>query len=115
MKKINAKVFCRNEERNRLAFYVAFNGSTYYLFTTSYFSNPVYDEYYNGKRLDTLFVRSSIERYQRLKERIIRMIKYIELEYDVILFSSKRNSLSSCNATMKKYVSFCNDETYICA
>lgn len=49
-KRMNAKVFCRNNEYGKMDFYLEMDREFFYLFTTNYFSKNIYEQYYNGKR-----------------------------------------------------------------
>jgi len=88
--KLNAKVYCRNNEHGKLDFYLEVKGETMYLFTANFYSHNIHDEYYNGKRLDEVFSKTSMIRQQKLKERIIRMAKYTAQENQLALFSKSR-------------------------
>lgn len=85
-KRMNAKVFCRNNEYGKMDFYLEMDREFFYLFTTNYFSKNIYEQYYNGKRLEEMFSKTSMIRHQKLKERIIRMSKYMAQENEVVLF-----------------------------
>lgn len=47
--KINAIVYCRNNEYGKLDFYLKVRENSMYLFTTDFYSHCIHDEYYNGK------------------------------------------------------------------
>lgn len=84
--KLSAKIFCRNNEYGKLDFYLEVKGETMYLFTTDFYTHNIHNEYYNGKRLDEMFSKTSMVRQQKLKERIIRMVKFTAQEYELELF-----------------------------
>lgn len=85
-KRMNAKVFCRNNEYGKMDFYLEMDREVLYLFTTNYFSKNIYEQYYNGRRLEEVYSKTSMIRHQKLKERILRMSKYIAQEHSVDLF-----------------------------
>lgn len=91
--KINAIVYCRNNEYGKLDFYLKVRENSMYLFTTDFYSHCIHDEYYNGKRLDEVFSKTSMVRQQKLKERIIRMAKYTAVENEIALFGKSRKPL----------------------
>lgn len=90
--KINAKVYCRNNEYGKLDFYIKIRGKVMYLFTTDFYSRNIHSEYYNGKVLDEIFSKTDMVRQQKLKERIIRMVKYTEQENQIVLLSKSGKS-----------------------
>ncbi len=91
-KRMNAKVFCRNNEYGKMDFYLEVDREFFYLFTTSYFSKNIYEEYYRGKRLEEVYSKTSMVRHQKLKERILRMSKYTAQEIEVNLFEKPHKS-----------------------
>ena len=89
--KHNVKIFCRKNESDKLDFYLEVKREVIYLFSCDYYSHNIYTEYYNGKRLEEVFTNTSLTRQQKLKERIIRMVKYTSQEYQLaILGKSKK-------------------------
>lgn len=88
--RINAMVYCRNNEYGKLDFYLKVRENSMYLFTTDFYSHSIHDEYYNGKRLDAVFIKTSMIRQQKLRERIIRMAKYAAAENEITLFSKSK-------------------------
>lgn len=88
--KLNAKVFCRNNEYGKLDFYLEVKEEKLYLFTTDFYSRNIHDEYYNGKRLEEVFSKTSMIRQQKLKERIIRMAKFTAQENQLALFGKSK-------------------------
>ncbi|MCM1271044.1 MAG: hypothetical protein NC247_10545 [Ruminococcus flavefaciens] len=81
-KRINAKVFCRNNEYGKMDFYLEMDREFFYL----YFAKNIYEQYYNGRRLEEMYSKTSMSRHQKLKERILRMSKYIAQENAIDLF-----------------------------
>lgn len=90
--KLNAKVYCRNNEYGKMDFYLEMDREVLYLFTTNYFSKNIYKQYYNGRRLEEMYSKTSMMRQQKLKERIIRVSKYIAQENEVELFEKSSKS-----------------------
>ena len=91
--KLNAIVYCRNNEYGKLDFYLKVRENSMYLFTADFYSRSIHDEYYNGKRLNAVFNKTHMIRQQKLKERIIRMAKYAAAENDITLFSKSKKSV----------------------
>ena len=83
MKKNNPIVFCTNPKHGHLDFYLDVSGNVFYLFTTKYYSNPIYNEYKNGMRLENAYKATCHFRQQQLKEKILRISKYILEEYAI--------------------------------
>ena len=69
-KRMNAKVFCRNNEYGKMDFYLEMDREVLY----------------NGRRLEEMYSKTSMIRHQKLKERILRMSKYIAQEHSVDIF-----------------------------
>lgn len=88
-KKMNAKVFCRNNEYGKMDFYLEVDREFFYLFTTDYFSKNIYEQYRAGRRLEDAYNKTSMIRHQKLKERIIRMSKYTAQENEFKLFEKR--------------------------
>ena len=95
-------IICRNEVHGTMEFHLIAGHDSFYLFSTRYFSKALFQEYQNGKPFEEVLVqaptfrhRKSVHRKrnddlaakrfelvkQKLKERIIRTVKYIEHEY----------------------------------
>ncbi len=89
-KNVNAKVFC-TQEQDRLNFYLMANTQEIYLFSTNYHSQPIYQEYANGRPLEYLFRNSRKCRQQNIRSRAIRMLSYVEKEYSLALFRKTRS------------------------
>lgn len=89
--KRNAKVYCRKGKNKNLDFYLEVKGETVYLFTTRFFVQDIYEEYYNGKMLNAVFKKTANSRQQKLNERIIRMAKYIQQENALCLFDKSNH------------------------
>lgn len=85
MKNPRIMVFCQNNDYGKLDFYLFADGKELYLFTTNYFSRNIYERYRNGQRLEQLFENTSQIRQQKLKERILRMARYIAEEESISL------------------------------
>lgn len=92
-KRMNAKVFCRNNEYGKMNFYLEMDREFFYLFTTNYFSKNIYEQYYNGRRLEEMYSKTSMSRHQKLKERILRMSKYIAQENAIDLFEKSHKPI----------------------
>lgn len=88
MKRSKEIVFCKNNKRGELDFFLLAAGKEFYLFTTNYFSSNIYEKYKNGQRIDQILNNTSKIRQQKLKERIRRMIHYVAVE-ESITFSKK--------------------------
>lgn len=88
-KKMNAKVFSRNNEYGKMDFYLEVDREFFYLFTTDYFSKNIYEQYRAGRRLEDAYNKTSMIRHQKLKERIIRMSKYTAQENKFKLFKKR--------------------------
>ena len=84
------KVFCqRNVNNGFIDFYLKVDrgqSNGIYLFTTDYFSYNVYDTYIKGRRIDEMYGNTSKVRQQKIRERILRSLKYIEQEYSIDIF-----------------------------
>lgn len=80
MANMNIKVSCERNEMGTLNFYVSHNNDNIYLFSTRYYSKPIEKEYQNGKLLKDIFEKTPQVRQQKLRERIIRMVKYVVSE-----------------------------------
>lgn len=95
--KNNARVFCKKNKSDTLSFYIEVMNQEWYLFSTDYYSNSIYCEYYNGKRVDDTFRKTKKFRQQNIKEHIIRMIKYVESENSMVILNQtrKRNERKS--------------------
>lgn len=95
------KVFCRNDKHGTMDFYLNIGKECFYLFSTRYYSAEIFREYQNGRPMNEIMDQSSVfkhrntiyrkrkdnlsakrceERRQKLRERIVRMVKYIERE-----------------------------------
>ncbi len=90
-KHVYAKVFCTQEE-NKLNFYLMADAQEIYLFSTTYHSCPIYQEYAGGKPLNYLFRKSRKCRQQNIRSRAIRMLSYVEKEYHLQLFEKTKQS-----------------------
>ncbi|MCQ2416889.1 MAG: hypothetical protein MJ071_03645 [Oscillospiraceae bacterium] len=93
-------IFCRRVKGNAIAFYMNDGADCHYLFSTEYYSKEeLFKEYKNGKAYDDILQKSqksklaSVTRKkrkaklrwedfqrQKLKERIVRMVRYVEME-----------------------------------
>lgn len=89
-KNVNAKVFC-TQEQDRLNFYLMADTQEIYLFSTNYHSQPIYQEYANGRPMEYLFRKSRKCRQQNIRSRVIRMLAYVEKEYSLELFRKTRS------------------------
>ena len=86
-KRASAKVYCRNNNHGELDFYLEADSKNYYLFTTRYYSEPIFSEYSAGRMVDSVYRSSYSVRHQRLKEYILRMVKYIEMEEEITVLA----------------------------
>jgi len=93
-KNVNAKVFC-TQEPDRLNFYLMADAQKFYLFSTTYHSQPIYREYAGGRPLNYLFRKSRKCRQQNVRSRAIRMLSFIEKEYDMELFRKTKERKQS--------------------
>lgn len=97
-------IVCRNDRRGTMDFYLETESSCFFLFQTRYYSHTVFQEFCDGKSLDAVFEqphsfkhRNSVNKKRKddlvgkrleaqrikLKERIIRSVKYVEQEYSL--------------------------------
>ena len=98
-KRIIAMVYCRKNTYGTLDFFLEADSEAYYLFTTPYYSQVIHDEYYVGRMVDTAFRKSRSVREQKLKERIIRMTKYMENENEMTIFIKSDKNLRRSKET----------------
>mgnify|MGYP000491329058 FL=1 len=80
-KNSNCKVICRNQERGTMQFYLLVGAEKFYLFSTRYYSKKIYQEFSGGKPLDVIFRNSRDTHRQKIQERIILMLRYLEAAY----------------------------------
>ena len=91
MKKINAIVFCQNNEHGKMEFYLRINNEyNLYLFTTNYYSKKIYALYHTGRRVEDAYSKTAVFRQQKLNERILRMVKYMSEESGILLTTSRK-------------------------
>lgn len=96
-------VFCKRTDRSAMAFYAELPRECVFLFQTKYFDNAIFQQYKNSVCLSRI-ISSDYQkgtkhnpvaglRKQKIKERIIRMLKWYEAAYDVPIFlkSSQRS------------------------
>lgn len=93
MKNPRIMVFCQNNDYGKLDFYLFVDGKELYLFTTNYFSRNIYEKYRNGQRLEQLFENTSQIRQQKLKDRILRMTRYIAEEEHISLANKPKKPI----------------------
>ena len=99
MKKNSVTVFCRDTQSSKLDFFLSADGREIYLFTTKYFSREIYHRYKNGRRIPQILRDSANVRQQKLKERILRMVRYIAKEESVLLpVRTKKPIDKECNS-----------------
>ena len=98
------KVFCRNDKHGTMDFYLDIGTDRIYLFSTRYYSAAIFREYQYGqsmneildqsptfkhrkyfyrKRKDDLTAKKNEAQKQKLRERIVRMVRYIERENEL--------------------------------
>ncbi len=95
-KNVNAKVFC-TQEQDKLNFYLMADAEEIYLFSTNYHSQPIYQEYACGRPVAYLFRKSRKCRQQNIRSRALRMLAYVEKEYDLKLFQKSKNQNQNQN------------------
>ncbi len=97
MCKSKPKVFCQKNVNNGfIDFYLKVDrgeNKGIYLFTTDYFSYNVYDTYIRGRRIDEMYGNTSKVRQQKIKERILRSLRYIEQEYSIEIFEKSKKKM----------------------
>ena len=88
------RVFCRNDQRGAMDFYLDLGSEHCFLFRTRYFSRAIFREYQFGKpfeavlkytpqkRHNGLSAKRLVEQRMKLKERITRTVKYIDREFN---------------------------------
>lgn len=84
------KVFCINTRKNQLDFFVSLPTETVYLFTTKYFTVPIYNTYKNGIAVEKLFHATRQTRQQNLQEHLLRNLKNLEKESGISLFQKSK-------------------------
>lgn len=87
----NMQAFCKRNKIGTLDFYLRSVNCVTYLFTTKYYSYNIFKEYQNGIRIEEIFHNTKMFRQQKLKERILRMVKYVSYEKSVYQFKEKTN------------------------
>lgn len=91
MKKINAIVFCQNNEHGKMEFYLRINNEyNLYLFTTNYYSKKIYALYHTGRRVEDAYSKTAVFRQQKLNERILRMVKFMSEENGIDFATSRK-------------------------
>lgn len=101
MNRNNVKISCRKNERNNLSFYAEMLNEEVFLFDRKY-TEEVMAEYGKGVTLMQVLKKTNDYRKQKIKDHIIRNLKYIESEYEISIFRK----------TMKKHGKK-KDVTYI--
>ena len=95
MKKVNAMVFCQNNEYGKMEFYLRINNEyDLYLFTTNYYSKKIYALYKTGRRVEDVYSKTAVFRQQKLNERILRMVMYMSEETGIDLATSRKRQRS---------------------
>lgn len=95
MKKMNAMVFCQNNEHGKMEFFLRVNNEyNLYLFTTNYYSKEIYALYHTGRRVEDAYSKTAVFRQQKLNERILRMVKYMSEENGIDLTVSRKRQRS---------------------
>lgn len=89
-KNSNARISC-TQEQDRMNFYLKTEQEMIYLFSTNYYSANIYHEYANGRPMSYLFRNSRQHRQQNIRSRAIRMLAYVEKEYNLKLFEKTKN------------------------
>lgn len=80
------KIYCKNENRGKLAYYVSVDNRDYFLFEQSYRKSNK-ECFRNGIFLDDLKrYRTQGRSMQNVIEKILPYLKYIEKEFDLTLF-----------------------------
>lgn len=91
MKKTSSAWISCTQEQDRMNFYLKTERELIYLFSTNYYSANIYKEYANGQPMSYLFRNSRQHRQQNIRSRAIRMLAYVEKEYNLQLFEKTRN------------------------
>mgnify|MGYP004619883683 FL=1 len=107
-KNSNCKVICRNQERGTMQFYLLVGAEEFYLFSTRYYSKKIYQEFSGGKPLDIIFRNSRDTHRQKIQERIILMLRYLEAEHSMQLLEKTK---LKAQKKQKKYT----DTAALCA
>ncbi len=89
-KNIEPKVFCKNSRYGQLDFYLIMNEEEIFMFSTSFYSSTIFNDYKDGRNLSFIFRNTKEYRQENIKKRIIRTLRYIEMEYDVQLLNKTR-------------------------
>ncbi len=89
-KNIEPKVFCKNIRYGQLDFYLIMNGEEIYMFSTNFYSSTIFHDYKGGRDLNFVFRNTKEYRQENIKKRIIRTLRYIEMEYDVQLLTKTK-------------------------
>ena len=101
--KIMARIYCDKNSHGTLDFFLTVKHGNYYLFTTSYYSHNVYEEYRTGKMVSEIYRNTRCIRQQKLKERIIRMAKYTASENDLDIFGHTTKLTRTSTYTIDAY------------
>ena len=107
-KNSNCKVICRNQGRGTMQFYLLVGAEEFYLFSTRYYSKKIYQEFSGGKTLDVIFRNSRDTHRQKIQERIILMLRYLEAEHGMQLLEKTK---LKAQKKQKKYT----DTAALCA
>lgn len=100
------RVFCRNDEHGTMDFYLDLGSERFFLFRTRYYSQTIFHEYDGGKSFETILSytpkkrRSGLSakrlemRKIKLKERIVRAVKYVERERDLFFVGTDNQAVA---------------------
>ena len=89
-KNIEPKVFCKNSRYGQLDFYLSMNDEEIFMFSTSFYSSTIFRDYKDGRDLSFIFRNTKEYRQENIKKRIIRTLRYIEMEYDVQILTKTK-------------------------
>ena len=80
--KLTAKIFCNKNNRGTLDFYLKIRHNIYYLFTTSYYSQNIYEEYQSGKIVSDVYQKTdSIRQEGVFRYLVVSDCKYNNRDY----------------------------------
>ena len=93
MRFTNPQVICQNERYGTMTFYVVAGEERHYLFTTPYFSMPIFREYGSGCALRDVFRNTHRERQSRIRAHILRNVRSLELDLGLELLERRRRRI----------------------
>ncbi len=92
---MNKKIYCKTTAKGIQSFYVKIGAKSYFLFQQKYYVG-VKDFFSNGKQIDDLAnaCKNVNTAVRRTAEKIPLYLKYIEKEYDVVIFDKRQKRKS---------------------